>query len=81
MTQSDFFKLLIIGFGISLFRCGPLPSGRFEDLPGPDAMFRYVPWFLDPGKSVFALPKRLDGAAFDDSERLCTSDDSDFGAQ
>ena len=44
-------------------------------------MFRYVPWILDPGKSVFALPKRLDGAAFDVEERLCTSDDNYFGDQ
>ena len=38
--------------------------GQPADLPGPDGVLLYVPWFFDPAEPLFASPMRLESAAF-----------------
>ena len=51
---------------------------RFEDLPGPDDVLVYVPWFFDPGGPPFASPNRLGSVAFDNSKNLGTPENNHF---
>ena len=47
-------------------------TGQFEDLPGPDDVLLYVPWFFDPEVPPFASPKWLRSFAFDNNDHLGT---------
>ena len=38
--------------------------GKLADLPGPDGVLLYVPWFFDPAEPLFASPMRLESVAF-----------------
>ena len=49
-----------------------MTTGQFEDLPGPDDVLLYVPWFFDPEVPPFASPKWLRSFAFDNNDHLGT---------